>query len=148
KNETVKSMIRNTEQYRFHESLLLINGRIYDIDMFNLFKFHDILNQEISKAEVLSSFGVPNLNIKDVLQNSIDQDGEPLYFYIPKDNIIFLNDIEKDDVYRIYPNTFMNIIYENEQYPHISVRKNLMHITMILDLNHKDSKASLMYLLH
>ncbi|KAJ6233836.1 UDP-glucose:Glycoprotein Glucosyltransferase [Anaeramoeba flamelloides] len=138
----------NQKNYFNFENLLSINGRILDFEDFEPFEIHNLLSKEYKRISRIQKM-IPIIDYKTAseLSKLPSMDYQNLRIDIlnskgSKKNIIFLNNLEKDEKYSDWElKSISDLDLSKNQIPQIS--KNIFTIIYILDLSSMESLETL-----
>nr|XP_009303048.1 UDP-glucose:glycoprotein glucosyltransferase 2 isoform X3 [Danio rerio]XP_021334640.1 UDP-glucose:glycoprotein glucosyltransferase 2 isoform X3 [Danio rerio] len=146
-NQDMKKEIEDNQK-RLSESMgvhpgdasLYINGIHVDLDIHNPFSILDILRSEAKILEGLHNLGVKGSSISKFLHLPSSTTVEDSYALdIRHSSIMWVNDIEKDSMYRHWPSSLQELL--RATFPGVirQIRRNFYNLVLFLDPAQEES---------
>ncbi|KAK9969355.1 hypothetical protein ABG768_027534 [Culter alburnus] len=146
-NQNMKKEIEDNQK-RLSESMgihpgdasLFINGIHVDLDIHNPFSILDILRGEAKILEGLHNLGIRGSSISKFLHIPTSTTVEDSYALdIRHSSIMWVNDIEKDSMYRHWPSSVQELL--RATFPGVirQIRRNFFNLVLFLDPTQEES---------
>ncbi|KAI2660673.1 UDP-glucose:glycoprotein glucosyltransferase 2 [Labeo rohita] len=146
-NQDMKKEIEDNQK-RLSESIgihpgdagLFINGIHVDLDIHNPFSILDILRTEAKILEGLHNLGIRGSSISKFLHLPSSTTVEDSYALdIRHSSILWVNDIEKDSMYRHWPSSLQELL--RATFPGVirQIRRNFYNLVLFLDPTQEES---------
>ncbi|KAG1946091.1 UDP-glucose:glycoprotein glucosyltransferase [Pimephales promelas] len=146
-NQNMKKEIEDNQK-RLSESMgiqpgdasLFINGIHVDLDVHNPFSILDILRGEAKILEGLHNLGIRGSSISKFLHLPTSTTVEDSYALdIRHSSIMWVNDIEKDSMYRHWPSSLQELL--RATFPGVirQIRRNFFNLVLLLDPTQEES---------
>lgn len=122
------------------DAALFINGLYYDIDTIDVFTLLNIIKKEFKLIEGLHRLvGGRDDRLKKLIKLDINNDKQDFQIDIRDGAVLYVNDIENDNIYRNWPSGLQDML--RPTYPGMlrNVRRNIYHLVLILDPSKKES---------
>ncbi|XDV30422.1 hypothetical protein PO909_033347 [Leuciscus waleckii] len=122
------------------DASLFINGIHVDLDIHNPFSILDILRGEAKILEGLHNLGIRGSSISKFLHLPTSTTVEDSYALdIRHSSIMWVNDIEKDSMYRHWPSSLQELL--RATFPGVirQIRRNFFNLVLLLDPTQEES---------
>ncbi|XP_051761619.1 UDP-glucose:glycoprotein glucosyltransferase 2 isoform X2 [Ctenopharyngodon idella] len=142
KKEIEDNQKRLSESMGIHpgDASLFINGIHVDLDIHNPFSILDILRGEAKILEGLHNLGIRGSSISKFLHIPTSTTIEDSYALdIRHSSIMWVNDIEKDSMYRHWPSSVQELL--RATFPGVirQIRRNFFNLVLFLDPTQEES---------
>ena len=138
--ERTQMILSQTINLSPSDTVLFIDGMFFDLDVVDIFTLFDHLRKEVKLVEGLhrvvdSEEQVTKLLSLDISNEKPDQ----LAVDIRDSAVIYVNDIENDDMYKSWPSSIQDML--RPTYPGMlrNVRKNMYNLVLIIDPSKKET---------
>ena len=141
-----KEIKKNSDQfYGNHgitpkDAMLFINGMQYDMEYVDIFTLLDVVKSESSILDGLGKLGLKEENAAKML--SIDfskKDSEKFGVDIRSSAVHWINNIEKDKLYKGWPSSVQELLRPTFPGMLRSIRKNFFNVILVCDPSNKES---------
>lgn len=127
------------------DSALFINGRLVDIDDMNPFEILDLLREETSTLDKLSTLGLSAETLTKLTSLSVSDDHDAHILDTRDDSVVFLNDLENDREYSGWPSHIQELLRPTFPGMLRYVAKNIFNVVFFVDPVDKMSIELLKY---
>lgn len=145
-NELRREIVRNQQIFyqtlnlATSDSALFVNGLYHDVDSIDIFSLLETVKSEfytVSKLHWLLNGDQSRIKQLDSILNQ--QQKHEIQLDIRDAAVLYINDLEKDDLYRNWPYSLNEML--RPTYPGIlrNLRRNLYHLVLVMNPSHKES---------
>eukprot|EP01114_Cavostelium_apophysatum_P013828 TRINITY_DN3442_c0_g1_i2.p1 TRINITY_DN3442_c0_g1~~TRINITY_DN3442_c0_g1_i2.p1 ORF type:complete len:866 (+),score=183.48 TRINITY_DN3442_c0_g1_i2:101-2698(+) len=131
-NETLKADITNNTPLEPGKNLLLINGRVTDLDTLDAFSVYSVLTEESEKLDAFVSLGYPPDDAFAMMSMPLQRDAG-YTFEVATDEVIFFNDLEKDAMYSQWRDSVNDIFQRVWPGSFRFIAKNFYTVVVVLN---------------
>jgi UDP-glucose:glycoprotein glucosyltransferase len=118
------------------EQMMLLNGQTVDVDDLNVFKLLRMIREDTKTISQLKELGFSSSEAIDLLSSPLENasgTGWGESFNIHCEEVIWLNDLEKDHRYAQFPAGIDSILEPGHQNQFKYIRKNVFNVLFVVD---------------
>uniref|UniRef100_W5MD03 UDP-glucose ceramide glucosyltransferase-like 1 n=1 Tax=Lepisosteus oculatus TaxID=7918 RepID=W5MD03_LEPOC len=121
------------------EGGLFINGLHIDLDMHTPFSILDIIRREGKVMEGLHNLGIKDDDLSKLLRLNVHPLEDTFALDIRHPAIMWVNDIEKDHIYRTWPSSCQELL--RATFPGVirQIRRNFFNLVLFIDPSQEDT---------
>ncbi|KAL3846980.1 hypothetical protein ACJMK2_017920, partial [Sinanodonta woodiana] len=149
-DDEMKKEIEKNQQYFENylslepgDSAFYLNGISMDMEVYDIFTMMDRMRDEAKLMEGLFSLGFKGSRMNQLLKVDLSGGNENFAIDIRHTAVQFINDLEKDEKYKGWPNMAKDILQPTFPGMLRHVAKNFFHLVFIVDPINKDSRELL-----
>lgn len=138
--ERTQMILSQTINLSPSDTALFIDGMFFDLDVIDIFTLFDHLKKEVKLVEGLHRVVSDEEQVKKLLNLDISNEKpDQLAVDIRDSAIIYINDIENDNMYKSWPSSISDML--RPTYPGMlrNVRKNMYNLVLIIDPSKKET---------
>lgn len=137
---SLEEAVRSTSRIvSFRQTFALLNGIPIDVEDFDFYPFLERIKTELHAHQLLEDLDIPNALIFDLLRLRVEDKTEELessrFDILPKQGMVFLNDLERDPEYRTYYQSLEILFNPFVGGGWVPIRRNLFTVVYFVDLD-------------